>query len=108
MTERVFTQRLPAGPESIGILRRRVVACAEEVGATDASREAIGLATSEALTNVVMHAYIESPPGDICVKVWRDGDRHLLVQVADRGVGLRPRLDSRGLGVGLALNCRVA
>ncbi len=61
------------------------------------------LAVSEAVTNAVMHAYVDAPqPGAVSVDATIEGDS-LLVEVADQGSGMMPRLDSPGLGVGLPL-----
>lgn len=59
------------------------------------------LAVSEAVTNAVVHAYVDAPrPGLVRIAASFEGDR-LLVDVCDDGSGMRPRLDSPGLGVGL-------
>jgi anti-sigma regulatory factor (Ser/Thr protein kinase) len=61
------------------------------------------LAVSEAVTNAVMHAYVGAPqPGAVSLDATFAGDS-LLVEVADEGSGMMPRLDSPGLGVGLPL-----
>lgn len=99
--------RAPAEPATIGELRREVVAWAGRHGADADSRDAIALAISEALTNVVMHAYDEPGLGDLIVEAWRDGDDHLVVVVCDDGHGLMPRTDSPGLGLGITLMARM-
>ena len=59
------------------------------------------LAVSEAVTNAVVHAYVDAPqPGPVRVAASIEGDS-LLVEVCDDGSGMMPRLDSPGLGVGL-------
>jgi anti-sigma regulatory factor (Ser/Thr protein kinase) len=59
------------------------------------------LAVSEAVTNAVVHAYVDAPrPGLVRVAASIEGDS-LLVEVCDDGSGMMPRLDSPGLGVGL-------
>jgi stage II sporulation protein AB (anti-sigma F factor) len=66
------------------------------------------VAASEALTNVVMHAYVGRPgPGPMRVRA-ELSDHHLLVEVEDDGIGLRPRIDSPGGGHGLALIASLA
>lgn len=94
---------LPARPASIGPLRRALVAYAESNGASEQQREDIALAVSEALSNVVVHAYVGSDsPGDIRLEAWMEDDA-LHVAVCDDGIGMVPRLDSPGLGLGLAI-----
>ena len=51
-------ERLPARPQSIGLLRRAVVEFASDCGATESQRESIAVAVSEVLSNVVKHAYV--------------------------------------------------
>jgi len=99
--------RLPARPESIGPLRRVLVAYAQSNGASDRACEDVALAASEALSNVVVHAYVDrDAPGDIRVEAWMQDDA-LQVAVCDEGAGVSPRLDSPGLGLGLAIIGRV-
>jgi anti-sigma regulatory factor (Ser/Thr protein kinase) len=55
------------------------------------------------MTNVVMHAYRDATtPGRIDMEAELYGDS-LTVRVRDEGHGLKPRLDSPGLGLGLPL-----
>ena len=66
------------------------------------------LAASEALSNVVMHAYVDRrQPGEMRIRA-RVAERRLLLEVEDDGVGIRPRLDSPGGGMGLALIAMLA
>jgi stage II sporulation protein AB (anti-sigma F factor) len=65
--------------------------------------DSIAVCVSEAMTNVVMHAYRNmASPGRIDIEAELDADA-LTVRVCDQGHGLEPRLDSPGLGVGLPL-----
>jgi serine/threonine-protein kinase RsbW len=70
-------------------------------------RLVVGTRVSEALTNVVLHAYLGRDPGPMVAEAWCDAD-HLLVRVCDEGQGLVPRVDSPGLGVGIAVMASVA
>ena len=98
---------LPARPDCIGPLRRALVAYAASNGASEQLCDDIALAASEALSNVVVHAYAgEDDPGEIQVEAWIQGDA-LQVIVSDDGIGMAPRLDSPGLGLGLAIIGRV-
>jgi len=67
---------------------------------------AIALAVSEAVTNAVIHAYRDRDPADEPgrVRLTLEVDAHgVLVVVDDDGVGMSPRPDSPGFGVGLPL-----
>ena len=99
---------LVAEPEAASVMRRAVAEFAHENGATDVLVMDIALAVSEAVTNVILHAYRDaSRPGDVTVEAERDGDL-LHVLVSDDGPGITPRVDSPGLGAGIALIGRVA
>ena len=60
----------------------------------------ITLAVSEAVTNALVHGYRKAAYGSIMLEAWLRGD-HLMVRVADHGVGMRPHPEWRGLGIGL-------
>jgi anti-sigma regulatory factor (Ser/Thr protein kinase) len=65
--------------------------------------DSIAICVSEAMTNVVLHAYRDMAfPGRIEMQAELDGDS-LTVRISDHGHGLEPRLDSPGLGLGLPL-----
>jgi serine/threonine-protein kinase RsbW len=70
--------------------------------------EAVQLGVSEAVTNVVVHAYSDAPkPGSLEVAAALAGGE-LWVIVTDSGAGLRPRRDSPGLGLGLGLIAQIS
>ncbi len=70
---------------------------------TDRALNSVAVCVSEAMTNVVLHAYRDmASPGTIDMEAELDGDS-LTVRVRDQGHGLEPRLDSPGLGLGLPL-----
>ena len=101
-------QRCPASPGSVAALRRAVDDYAASGGVGERRRDDIALAISEAVSNAVMHAYIgRDEPGEVRVDAWID-EGALQVTVCDDGVGMAPRLDSPGLGLGLALMGQVA
>jgi anti-sigma regulatory factor (Ser/Thr protein kinase) len=83
--------------------RRAIREFAEPAQPTAHALDSIAVCVSEAMTNVVMHAYRDmASPGKIDVEAKLEGDS-LTVRVCDQGNGLRPRLDSPGLGLGLPL-----
>ena len=98
----------PAQPDSVGVLRRLLTEHAIRIGADADVRDRVRLAVTEAVTNVVMHAYRHAPePGDVIVVAEQEDDR-LVVQVCDEGMGMVPRIDSPGLGLGLGLMAQMA
>jgi serine/threonine-protein kinase RsbW/stage II sporulation protein AB (anti-sigma F factor) len=93
----------PAVPASVAGARTAVARFAEAVGATEAALSAVKVAVSEAVTNAVVHAYIEdADPGTVHIAADHDADA-LRVVVIDEGRGMKPRPDSPGIGLGLPL-----
>lgn len=102
---RTLSESFPAIADSVPRIRRKVVAFAAGAGADMDQIESVRLAASEALSNVVQHAYPDSP-GKIDVTAWIvEGE--LWVLIADEGAGLHAGRESEGLGVGLALISQV-
>jgi anti-sigma regulatory factor (Ser/Thr protein kinase) len=96
-----FEATFPSTPPGVGEMRRDIAAFAHRCGMDADGIEAVRLAVSEAATNAVVHAYREST-GDLAVTATvRDGE--LVVVVCDTGLGLAPRPDSPGLGLGMPL-----
>jgi anti-sigma regulatory factor (Ser/Thr protein kinase) len=96
-------ERRPALPQSIAPLRRAVVSFAAGLGASERQRDDIALAVTEAVSNTVVHAYVgRERPGIVELRARMD-ERSLEVVVCDEGVGMAPRDDSPGLGIGLPL-----
>jgi anti-sigma regulatory factor (Ser/Thr protein kinase) len=100
---------LPAAPEAPSVARRLARTYAAGQGARDETLAAIALCVSEAVTNVVLHAYRESELGELELEARRP-DGYICLYVRDRGAGFAPRVDSPGLGLGLPLigNCAAA
>ena len=93
----------PAVPESVGAARAAVTDFAAAIGAAQDALMAMRLAVSEAVTNAVLHAYLDvASPGGVHVRAGRDPNG-LWVEVADDGRGMLPRADSPGGGLGLPL-----
>jgi serine/threonine-protein kinase RsbW len=91
---------LPAVPESAPVARGAVI---EALAGVAVDRDAVGIVVSEAVANAVMHAYRDSPePGRVRVSV-EVGDDALELAVSDDGVGMVPRIDSPGAGLGVPL-----
>lgn len=99
-TESVLSS-FPAVPASIPEARDVVAAVAARYGASWDDLERIRLIVSEAVTNVVVHAYDE-PAGNVHVTAAVIAGE-LTVVVADDGCGLGSAAASPGLGLGLGL-----
>ncbi|MEA2143831.1 MAG: serine/threonine-protein kinase RsbW [Solirubrobacteraceae bacterium] len=99
--------RYPALASQVPTIRHAVGEIARGLGADDDVLLQIKLAVSEAATNAILHAYRDRAAGDAGdVRVVVHGgelDDSFVVHVYDRGVGLTPRPDSPGLGLGLCL-----
>ena len=92
----------PAEVSTVTAARHAVVAWLRETGTPGRPLNDVALVVSEAVTNVITHAYVGRDPGEVHVALSVEETEYLLV-VEDDGNGLRPRHDSPGLGYGLAL-----
>src|SRR5262249_15597756 len=94
----------PAAPSSVPRARGALFAWCSELGVASRRRAEGCLALTGACANVVQHAYRPptGEPGPLDVEAWREDD-FLVVAVRDYGLGLRPRPDSPGAGLGLPL-----
>src|SRR4051794_10294980 len=98
---------LPAEPASVSTARAGVKSFAEEHGVRPEDIVDLTLAVTEAVTNSVLHAFIDREPGTVRVLVITGADE-LTVTVTDDGRGMQPRADSPGLGLGLPTIGRLA
>jgi len=96
----------PAVADSVPRARNALTEFAVWAGATGEQLDAIKLAVSEAATNVVVHAY-DGRLGEILIDA-RLASGELWIEVADDGQGMRPRIDTPGLGLGLSLISQLA
>lgn len=104
-TSTLLELRLPATARSVPRARRAVQDAVQEL-LTDV--HGLGVAVSEAVSNVVNHAYRDDADhGVFAVTVRLDGGA-VRVTVADDGAGIAPRTDSPGLGLGLSLMAAMA
>jgi serine/threonine-protein kinase RsbW len=92
---------LSAVPSAVSQLRHRAAGFAAAAGASAEVTEAIALAVSETVTNVIVHAY-DAEEGLVRVSCGVDGER-VIVEVVDEGSGIAARHDSPGIGHGLAM-----
>ena len=101
MTTTPLRRSLPAIPASVPAMRAAVAEFVAAAGVVEPQLAAVKLAVSEAVTNAVMHAYLhDDEPGEVRVVTYLRGAT-IYVTVSDDGIGMMPRLDSPGLGVGL-------
>ena len=106
-TRLLYEARFPAETRYVGPARRTVVDVARTAGTSELVTGDVSLAVSEALTNAVMHAFAGRHAGCVSVRVQAEHGC-LTVAVSDDGVGMVPRSDSPGLGLGLSLIRRLS
>ena len=97
-------ERLPATLESVGAARRVIRQFASEL---EVDLDGIVLAVSEAVSNVVAHAYADGAPGAVELSAGASPFA-LTVTVRDHGRGLAAGNGSPGAGYGLTIIRRVA
>src|SRR5205823_4003292 len=99
--ERLGAWQVSAVPDSVPVLRR---ALRPSIAGRGFDEDAVALAATEAVTNVVRHAY-QRPGGSVALTVTASADE-LIVVVADEGLGLRSltlQSEAKNVGIGLAL-----
>jgi anti-sigma regulatory factor (Ser/Thr protein kinase) len=106
-TTPTFDATWPAVPGSVPTARRSVLTHLSAVQTSDPPLSDIGLAVSEAVTNVVHHAYVGQEPGPVRVRI-AICPPEIEVMVQDEGSGMVPRPDSPGLGLGMPLIATVS
>jgi serine/threonine-protein kinase RsbW len=102
--ERELRIEFPADAASIAEARGAVGGFARRMGLDDAD---IRLAVSEAVSNSVVHAFRGQRVGTVTL-ICREEPEAMKVIVADDGGGMRPNLDSPGLGLGIPLITKLA
>lgn len=101
-----FTARYEATARSVAVVRNQMAALARDWGLDECAVNDVKLAVSEATTNALIHGY-RGGDGTIRVEARITGGE-LLIAVADDGLGMQPRTDSPGLGLGLPVIASVA
>jgi serine/threonine-protein kinase RsbW len=94
-------------PENVAAARRAVLQAARRAGADRLTLDAVRIAVTEAVSNVVVHGYNGSPDGTFTVAV-NVKARALVVSVRDEGCGMRPDPQGAGAGLGLPIIARMA
>ena len=90
-----------ATSDAVGPLRRSIAQYAREVGLDEDRIAVVVTAFSEAVANVVAHAYPDRP-GEVQVSAFVAKDE-LWIKVADEGIGCNERSARSGQGLGLGL-----
>jgi serine/threonine-protein kinase RsbW len=103
VTPRELRLTLPATAENVIVVRQAVAGLGEALGLSASRIADLKTVIGEACNNVVLHAY-EGDPGPLEVTA-EPGSGELEVQVADQGMGFRPRANQgdESLGLGLPL-----
>jgi anti-sigma regulatory factor (Ser/Thr protein kinase) len=89
-------------PGNVRHLRREIRDYAVRHGMHPDRAQDLTLAVSEIVSNAVLHAYRDGSDGTIKIAAAVDAEE-LVVRVVDDGVGLSPRTDSPGAGMGLMI-----
>ena len=97
-----------AEPGSLAAIRAELVGFADAAGASRRTRDALALAVTEAAANAIVHAYPDRAPGQLFIQAGLGAPGRLRVVVRDDGCGMRSRIDSPGVGLGLALIVQLA
>lgn len=101
MNPQGLNEQQSATAGAIAPLRNAVADYAMSLGLEGSELDAVRLAVSEALTNVVLHAY-DNVPGCMSVRAHAT-DGALLVMVNDDGRGPNAKAIKPGLGLGLGI-----
>jgi serine/threonine-protein kinase RsbW/stage II sporulation protein AB (anti-sigma F factor) len=103
----IYERVLPAVPAAVGRIRGELDHALACLDVAPTRRQDIALAVTEAVTNVVLHAYLNMQTGPLYVAA-SALERSLRVTVYDLGRGMLPRPDSPGLGFGASLMSALA
>lgn len=101
-----WRRSFPATPEAGPKLRKELAAIARECGLGDQRVSDVKLAVTEAVTNVIRHAY-DGEPGEVTATADVEAGT-LRIVIADKGAGMVSRSENPGLGLGLPLMARLA
>lgn len=95
-------REVAAEPVVVPELRRGVAEFARAHRADDDAVSNIMLAVSEAVTNAIVHAFVDRERGRVSITA-EAGEDCVLVSVRDDGRGMTPDPESPGLGLGLTM-----
>ena len=101
-----YRAEFPNNVRVVRAIRDDVASVARRCMVDEATVEDIRLAVSEAATNSIVHG--RAPADAVLVVRVETSDGELCVVIADQGVGMLPRNDSPGLGLGLPIMSTVS
>jgi anti-sigma regulatory factor (Ser/Thr protein kinase) len=108
MTAAPTRWEVPATPDQVAPLRRLARAYAVDHGFGPDRADDVALAVSEALTNVVLHAYRDAvQPGHMSLVAAGNAGGGLEIEITDHGKGVVPNPSSPGLGLGIPIMRRL-
>ncbi|KAB7704813.1 anti-sigma B factor RsbW [Bacillus aerolatus] len=89
--------KIPAKPEFVGVIRLTLSGVASRMGFTYDAIEDLKIATSEAITNAIQHAYSGDEKGEVVVG-FALYNKQLEVMVSDNGKSFNFRETKKALG----------
>lgn len=99
--------QLEAVPANVASARRMTREWSRQYGATPLQLESIALAVTEAVANIVRHAYPHTEAGVIRIDAEKEPGS-LVFSIRDDGIGAHHPSANAGLGVGLPLIIELA
>ncbi len=87
--QKTYQLKLPSQSDNLALIRDMVSKIATQVGFDNDESSKIELAVDEACTNVIRHAYPQSPGQVIDVLIKVDANK-LMITVSDKGKGFNP------------------
>ncbi|HET8865232.1 MAG TPA: ATP-binding protein [Gracilimonas sp.] len=88
-TKQIQTLSVEASTEHLAKVRDFVAAHAENIGLSQKDISEIRLAVDEAYTNIIKHAYKDSPTEKVEIEIGSDTD-HLWISLMDKGKSFDP------------------
>ncbi|MFD2530925.1 ATP-binding protein [Gracilimonas halophila] len=88
-TKQIKTLSVEASTEHLAEVRDFVAAHAENIGLTQKDISEIRLAVDEAYTNIIKHAYKNTPKEKVNIEIGSDSD-HLWITLMDKGKSFDP------------------
>lgn len=101
VTRERYRGEFPTNVGAVRTIRDQVASVARECQIEEATVQDIRLAVSEAATNSILHG--RAPADALLVVRVETCDGEICIVVADQGLGMLPRDDSPGLGLGLPI-----